>query len=62
LWLAGEAENWKLAAYETDELEEGFHDAVAFHPTPKDAPLPLSEVLPAADASRRCRPIDECMF
>jgi hypothetical protein len=47
LWLAGEAENWELASYETDELEEGFHDAVTFHPTHKDAPLPLSEVLPA---------------
>lgn len=47
LWLAGEAENWELAAYETDELEEGFDDAVEFHPTHKDAPLPLSEVLPA---------------
>jgi hypothetical protein len=51
LWLAGEAENWELAAYETDELEEGFHDAVKFHPTHKDAPLPLAEVLPAMTAA-----------
>jgi hypothetical protein len=47
LWFAGEAENWDLAAYETDELEEGFHDAVEFHPTHKDSPLTLSDVLPA---------------
>jgi len=47
LWLAGEAGNWELAGYETDELEEGFQDAVVFHPTHKDAPLPLAEVLPA---------------
>jgi hypothetical protein len=47
LWLAGEAANWDLAAYELDELEEGFHDAITFHPTHKDSPLPLSEVLPA---------------
>ena len=47
LWFAGEAENWELAAYETDELEEGFHDAVIFHPTHKDAPQPLADILPA---------------
>lgn len=47
LWMAGETENWELAAYETDELEEGFHDAVAFHPTHKDAPIALAEILPA---------------
>ncbi|MEO8016783.1 MAG: hypothetical protein ABI769_03135 [Pseudomonadota bacterium] len=47
LWFAGEASNWDLAAYEIDELEEGFHDAVAFHPTHKDSPVPLAEVLPA---------------
>jgi hypothetical protein len=47
LWMAGEAENWDLASYETDELQEGFHDAMEFHPTHKDAPQPLAEVLPA---------------
>ncbi len=47
LWMAGEAGNWELAAYESDELEEGFQDAVTFHPTHKDAPRPLAEVLPA---------------
>lgn len=47
LWMAGEAGNWELAGYETDELEEGFHDAVTYHPTHKDAPQPLAEVLPA---------------
>jgi cytochrome c553 len=47
LWMAGVAGNWELAAYETDELEEGFHDVLTFHPTHQDAPLPLKEVLPA---------------
>jgi hypothetical protein len=47
LWLAGAAGNWELASYETDELEEGFHDAVAFHPVHKDSPVPLAQVLPA---------------
>ena len=46
LYFAGEAANWPLASYETDELEEGFHDAVAFHPTHTDAPLALSATLP----------------
>jgi cytochrome c553 len=47
LWLAGEASNWELAAYEVDELEEGFQDAVTYHPTHKDAPVALTTVLPA---------------
>ena len=46
LWLAGDAGNWPLASYELDELKEGFDDVVAFHPTHKDAPLPLSELIP----------------
>jgi hypothetical protein len=46
LWRAGEAHNWSLAAYELDELQEGFDDVVRFHPTHKDAPLPLSALVP----------------
>jgi hypothetical protein len=46
LWWAGEARNWDLAAYEVDELQEGFDDVVRFHPTHKDAPLPLSALVP----------------
>ena len=38
LWLAGQAGNWDLAAYEVDELGEGFDDIVKFHPTHKDSP------------------------
>lgn len=48
LWLALDARNWDLASYELDELEEGFADAVAFHPTHKDAPRPLGELVPEA--------------
>ena len=29
LWYAGQAGNWPLAAYEVDELEEGFAAALA---------------------------------
>ncbi|HVP29728.1 MAG TPA: hypothetical protein VMW35_11270 [Myxococcota bacterium] len=46
LWYAGAARNWPLADYEIDELEEGFADAVRFHPTHKDAPRPLTELVP----------------
>ncbi len=35
LWYAGMAQNWQLAAYEIDELKEGFDDAGKFHPTHK---------------------------
>ena len=51
LWRAGRAENWELASYELDELGEGFDDVVHFHPTHKDAPLPLSELVPKLTAS-----------
>jgi hypothetical protein len=46
LWLAGEAGNWNLADYELDELQEGFDDVVKYHPTHKDSPLPLSDLVP----------------
>jgi hypothetical protein len=46
LWFAGQAQNWPLAAYELDELREGFDDVVTYHPTHKDSPLPLSAVVP----------------
>lgn len=46
LWFAGQAENWELAAYETDELAEGFADVVRFHPTHEGSPAPLSELVP----------------
>ena len=46
LWLAGQARNWDLAAYELDELSEGFEDAIHFHPTHKDSPVPLDKVIP----------------
>lgn len=46
LWLAGDAGNWPLAAYEVDELEEGFGDVVRFHPTHEGAARPLKELVP----------------
>lgn len=46
LWFAGQAGNWKLASYELDELAEGFDDIVKFHPTHKDSPVILKDVVP----------------
>jgi len=46
LWFAGKAGNWKLASYEVDELGEGFDDIVTFHPTHKDSPVSLKDVVP----------------
>ena len=45
LWFAGQAANWALAAYELDELHEGMQDAATFHPTHKDAPLPVPALI-----------------
>src|SRR5262249_19389981 len=39
LWLAGSRRNWDLAAYELDELREGFEDASSQHPTNDGVPI-----------------------
>ena len=46
LWFAGQAENWELAAYELDEIGEGFDDIVKFHPTHKDSPVAPRDAVP----------------
>jgi hypothetical protein len=46
LWFAGQASNWELAAYEIDELGEGFDDVVMFHPTHKDSPVAPKDAIP----------------
>src|SRR5713226_4948322 len=46
LWLAGQAENWELAAYELDELGEGFDDVVKFYPAHKDSPVAPRDAIP----------------
>jgi cytochrome c553 len=46
LWRAGQERNWELCAYEIDELGEGFDDVVRYHPTHKDSPLPLKDLVP----------------
>ena len=46
LWLAGQAGNWELAAYELDELGEGFDDIIKFHPAHKDSPVAPKDAIP----------------
>src|SRR5438132_11008664 len=46
LWLAGEAKNWDLAAYEIDELGEGFDDVLKYHPTHKESPVAPKDAIP----------------
>ncbi len=46
LWFAGENKNWRLAAYEVDELKEGFDDVVKLHPVLEDSHIPVSKLVP----------------
>jgi hypothetical protein len=46
LWLAQQAGNWDLAAYELDELGEGFDDVIKFHPTHKESPVAPKDAIP----------------
>lgn len=46
IWLAGQAGNWPLAAYEVDELGEGFEAVLAFHPTHENAPVAPKDAIP----------------
>jgi hypothetical protein len=43
LWFAGKDSNWDLAAYEIDEIKEGFEDAARLHPTFDG--LPVAEMI-----------------
>jgi hypothetical protein len=45
LWFAGQNANWPLAAYELDELNEGFEDVATYHEKHKDAELPLPPLI-----------------
>lgn len=45
LWFAGQAQNWELAAYEVDELHEGFEDAAQYHRTHKHIKQPIPELI-----------------
>lgn len=50
LWFAGRARNWELAAYELDELKEGFADVGRLFPTHDKVPLtPMVEAITAKE-------------
>jgi len=55
LWFAGQAGNWALAAYELNEIKEGFADIVRFHPTHPGSPVPIREILPKVMAAPLAR-------
>jgi hypothetical protein len=46
LWFAGQAKNWDLAAYEVQELSEGFDAVIKYHPTHEDSPVAPSDAIP----------------
>jgi hypothetical protein len=46
LWLAGDAGNWNLAAYEIKELGEGFDDIVTYDPTHEGSPVAPKDAIP----------------
>jgi len=41
LWFAAKASNWRLADFELNEIEEGFEDAMKFHPVFKEIPVAI---------------------
>jgi len=68
LYFAGQAGNWALAAYELDELHEGMDDAATFHPTHKDSPVPIPQVIekimtePLAELEKAIKARDSAAF
>lgn len=46
LWFAATNGNWPLARYELHELDEGFEDAVQYHPTHRGGELLISDLIP----------------
>jgi len=47
LFFAGQAENWRLAQYQLDEIKEGFETAERLHPNFKTISTPLPKIIPA---------------
>jgi hypothetical protein len=68
LWFAGEAGNWKLAAYELDELKEVFADVVRYHASHKNSPVPIDQAVetiitePLADLGKAIAAKDRKLF
>jgi hypothetical protein len=59
LWFAGSAANWELAAYELDELKEGFDDVLKRFPTHDGAALaPLVKTIEGHEILELAKAID----
>src|SRR5690348_15592659 len=59
LWFAGRARDWPLAAYEIDELKEGFEDIGKFFPMHEGISLkPMLDVLTQKDIPALARAIE----
>ncbi len=60
LWFAGEASNWPLAAYEIDELNEGFGNIARLFPTHGDIPLtPMVESITRRELPELARAVEK---
>jgi hypothetical protein len=46
LYYAGTKDNWPLAGYELDEIQESLDDAMKFYPKFKEVAAPLTELIP----------------
>ena len=63
--FAGSEKNWELAAYELDELQEGFDDAIKYYPTKDELPIaqmvkditpgPMGELKSAVEAKDKAK-------
>jgi cytochrome c553 len=50
LWFAGNAQNWELAAFELQEIGEGFEDVAKFHPEEEGVSMgPMVDTLSKGD-------------
>lgn len=47
LYFAGQAQNWDLASYELDELQETFEDAAQYNPKFKNLKTPIPDLISA---------------
>ncbi|HEY2796780.1 MAG TPA: hypothetical protein VGK26_02720 [Thermoanaerobaculia bacterium] len=68
MWFAAQAGNWKLAAYELDEMKEGFADVVKYFPTHKQSPVPIDQAIetmmtePLSDLGKAIEKKDKKLF
>ena len=51
LYFSGVAQNWVLAQYQLDEIQEGLDDAVKYYPRFKNVVAPLTELIPSMTKS-----------